>query len=210
MLRLFVGLEFPGSIQNRLATLAGGVPGARWTPMENLHLTLRFIGEVDARTGGDIDLALTRIDAPPFTLVLDGVGQFGTGGRSRLIWAGVERNESLNFLQAKVESALVRAGVAVEDRKFAPHVTLARLKDAPAHRVGQFLQERALFRTDPIPIDRFVLFRSHQGRGGAHYEPVRRYVLGSAWSGLADEQNEGPWEIADNGEGDPDTPAFPP
>ncbi|HYD32759.1 MAG TPA: RNA 2',3'-cyclic phosphodiesterase [Azospirillaceae bacterium] len=176
MIRLFVGLAFPEAIRDRLSGLAGGVPGARWTDPHNLHLTLRFIGEVDAGRVEDIDEALAAVQAPAFTLVLDGVGQFGRG-KARMLWAGVERTEALNHLQAKVESAVVRAGIPAEERKFTPHVSLARLKDAPMPRVARFLEDRGLFRAGPILIDRFVLFRSHLGHNGPHYEMLREYPL---------------------------------
>lgn len=181
MVRLFVGLDFPETVRMRLASLAGGVPGARWVPAESMHLTLRFIGEVPDSHLDDIDMALSRITAPRLDLTLDGVGQFGMGAKARVLWAGVERSDNLAFLQSKVESALVRAGLGAEDRKFAPHVTLARLKDAPQHRVIRFLQDNALFRAGPLRIDHFVLFQSFLGREGSVYRPLREYPLGTAF-----------------------------
>lgn len=182
MMRLFVAIELPEAVRERLAALAGGVPGARWVEPQNLHLTLRFIGEVDEGTGQDIASALSMVGAPGFDLVLDGVGQFGTSGRPRVLWAGVEHNDSLLHLQAKVESALVRTGLAVEERRYAPHITLARLKAASPERVGRFLIDRGLFRAGPIPVDRFVLFASHTGRHGPIYTapiytPLCEYAL---------------------------------
>ena len=95
MIRLFVALELPATVRERLAGLGGGVPGARWTEVHNLHLTVRFIGEVENGLIPDIDEALAGVSAPAFDLVLDGVGQFGSGSRSRILWGGVERNEAL-------------------------------------------------------------------------------------------------------------------
>lgn len=178
MIRLFVALELPDDLRQRLAGLGGGVPGARWTEPENLHLTLRFIGEVPDDRLADIDAALAGVEAPAFDLVFDGVGVFGNARSARILWAGVERNEALNHLQAKVESALVRGGVAPDERRFSAHVTLARLKDAPRERLGRFIEDRGLFRAGPVPIDRFTLFRSHLGRSGPVYEPLRDYPLG--------------------------------
>ncbi|PWC44835.1 RNA 2',3'-cyclic phosphodiesterase [Azospirillum sp. TSO22-1] len=178
MIRLFVALDFPADVRARLAGLAGGVPGARWTESDNLHLTLRFIGEVPDDTAHDIDAALAEIAAPGFDLVLDGVGMYGSGRNARVLWAGVERSEALSHLQSKVESALVRCGLAPEERKFSPHVTLARLKDAPKDRLGRFLEDRGLFRAGPMRIGHFTLYRSHLGKGGAVYEALREYGLG--------------------------------
>ncbi len=177
MIRLFVALDFPADVRERLAGLGGGVPGARWTEPENLHLTLRFIGEVPDDTAADIDSALSEIEAPGFDLVLDGVGMYGSSRQPRILWAGVERSEPLLHLQGKVESALVRHGLPAEERKFSPHVTLARLKDAPRERVGRFLEERGLFRAGPVRVGHFTLYRSLLGKGGAVYEALREYEL---------------------------------
>ena len=179
MIRLFVALPLPAAIRERLTGLGGGVPGARWTEFENLHLTIRFIGEVENGLLPDIDTALAGVSAPAFDLVLDGVGQFGSGSRSRILWAGVERNDALFHLNQKVESALVRAGLPPEERRYSPHVTLARLRNSPQERIGRFIQDRGLFRAGPIPIAHFTLFESRPGRSGVVYDPLRDYPLGS-------------------------------
>ena len=178
MIRLFVALPLPAAIRERLAGLGGGVPGARWTEVQNLHLTVRFIGEVENGLLPDIDEALAGVSAPAFDLVLDGVGQFGSNNRSRILWAGVERNDALFHLNQKVESALVRAGLPPEERRYSPHVTLARLHNAPQERVGRFMQDRGLFRAGPIPIEHFTLFESRPGRSGPVYDPLGDYPLG--------------------------------
>ncbi|CBS88165.1 RNA 2',3'-cyclic phosphodiesterase [Azospirillum lipoferum] len=177
MLRLFVAIDLTEELRQRLAGLAGGVPGARWTESDNLHLTLRFIGEVPEDQAMDIDAALAEIRAPAFPLTLDGVGVYGSARRARVLWAGVERSEALAHLQAKVESALVRCGLPAEERKFSPHITLARLKDAPADRIGRFLSDRGLFRAGPMSVEHVTLYRSHLGNGGAVYEALREYPL---------------------------------
>ena len=179
MLRLFVALDLTEEVRQRLAGLAGGVPGARWTEPEAMHLTLRFIGEVPEDQAMDIDAALAELRAPAFALTFDGVGMYGSARRARVLWAGVERNEALAHLQAKIESALVRCGLPAEERKFSPHITLARLRDAPADRIGRFLSDRGLFRAGPMPVDHVTLYRSHLGNGGAVYEALREYPLES-------------------------------
>jgi 2'-5' RNA ligase len=179
MIRLFVALELPEPVRHRLAGLMGGVPGARWTEAQNLHLTLRFIGEVENGLLPDIDAALGDVTAPAFDVVLDGIGQFGSGSRARVLWAGVERNDALMHLNQKVESALVRAGLPPEERRYSPHVTLARLRESPPERIGRFTQDRGLFRAGPICMEHFTLFESRLGRSGPVYEPLRDYPLQS-------------------------------
>ncbi len=184
MMRVFVALPLPEEIRGRLADLGGGVPGARWVDEDNLHLTLRFIGEVDEGVVADIDAGLTRLSVPAFELTLAGIGQFGSGSKARALWVGIERSDALAHLKAKVDTAVMRAGLRSDERKFAPHVTIARLRDAPKARVARFVQERALFRTGPIPIDRFALFESSLGGSGAIYDELRVYPLLAPVPGL--------------------------
>jgi 2'-5' RNA ligase len=173
MLRLFVGIALPPELKLRLSLVCGGVPGAKWVDAGNLHVTLRFIGEVDEGAAGDIDDALIQIRAPRFELTLAGVGHFGT----RMLWAGVERNASLLHLQDKVESAIVRLGFEPEGRRYAPHVTLARLKYGAEPKIQSFLQEHAFFRATPFAVDHFSLIASYLTKSGAIYEDQADYPL---------------------------------
>lgn len=177
MIRLFVAIALPDSVRERLAVLQSGLQGARWVKPENIHLTLRFIGEVPMDVADDIGAALSGIRAPGFTLALDGVGGFDWGGRPNALWAGVEKSPPLMHLQAKIESALVRAGLAADERKFTPHVTLARLKYAKPRRVEAWTIDNAAFRSQPFPVDRFTLFSSFLSSSGAIHTPEAEYGL---------------------------------
>ena len=95
MPRLFTGLEIPAEIGHTLSSLRGGLPGARWVPPENLHITLRFLGEVDGRDADYVDAALASIRAPGFQLRLAGVGHFASGNRVKTVWAGVDKEPAL-------------------------------------------------------------------------------------------------------------------
>ena len=110
-MRLFVALSLPENVRWQLRMLTGGLPGAKWVPPENYHLTLRFLGEIDGRDMDYVDAALAGIRAPTFKLRLAGIGHFATGGRVKAVWAGVEKEPALSHLQDKVESAVVRAGL---------------------------------------------------------------------------------------------------
>lgn len=177
-MRLFVGLALPEDVRDRLEALAGGVPGARWVPWEAMHLTLRFIGEVGRHEAEDIDEALADIRAPAFDLELSGLGVFTQGRHARALWAGVDRQPSLDHLQQKVETAINRTGQPPESRKFKPHVTLARLSGPASDRLQVFVERHGLFRAGPFAIDHFILFESHLGTGHAHYEALAEYPLG--------------------------------
>jgi 2'-5' RNA ligase len=177
MLRLFVGLSLPDGVIARLNIMCAGLPGAAWTPPANMHITLRFIGEVEEHVAEEIDAVLARIEAPAFSLELAGVGTFGEGTKARSLWAAVKPSPELGHLQAKVESAVVRAGLPPEGRKFTPHVTLARLAHVPPARLQTFIAGNAPFQAGPFEVDHFTLFESLLGKASPIYIPHIDYPL---------------------------------
>lgn len=177
MIRLFTAIGLPPDLTTRLTLMQGGVPGARWSPPENLHLTLRFIGEVDEAVANDIDDMLSGLRAAPFELTLKGCGSFGSKDPHSL-WVGVAPCPPLLQLAARVDSLLQRMGIGAETRKYTPHVTLARLKDAPVPRVQAFLGDHVQFLGGPFGVTWFGLYSSHPGSQGRRYVLERRYPLG--------------------------------
>jgi len=175
MLRLFVGIGFPPELKLRLSLLCSGVPGAKWVDPGNFHLTLRFIGEIGEDTAADIDDALSRLRARRLTLQIAGTGVFGD--KPRNLWAGVERSPELVGLRDKIEQSLIRVGLPPEPRKFAPHVTLARLLDPPLDKLRDFLTAHAQFRAEPLPVEGFSLIASFQTKAGSVYEDQADYPL---------------------------------
>lgn len=177
MLRLFVGIGFPPELKLRLSLLCSGVPGARWVDPGNLHLTLRFIGEIAEDMAADVNDALARLRTRRFALRLAGTGVFGAADRPRNLWVGVERGPELVTLHDKIEHALIRAGLPPEPRKFAPHVTLARLHKPPPDKLGEFLAVHAGFRAEPLPVEAFSLIASFQTKSGSVYQDQADYPL---------------------------------
>ncbi|MGH6933483.1 MAG: RNA 2',3'-cyclic phosphodiesterase [Dongiaceae bacterium] len=177
-MRLFVGIALPEQLRFQLSLLCGGLPGVRWVPPENFHVTLRFVGEVDGGVMEDVDASLAGLRAPRFPLALAGVGHFGGGSQVRVIWAGVEKSPALRHLRDKVESAVVRAGLAPDGQKYSPHITLARPKSPPpAAKLRDFIVHNNLFRTPPFEVTHFTLFSSFATKGGSHYRAERSYEL---------------------------------
>lgn len=176
MIRLFAAISIPEPLRTRLSFLQGGVPGAHWSPPENLHLTLRFIGEVDHATARDIDGVLTGLRAPSFDITLKGAGEFG-GKEPRALWAGVKTNPALAHLAAKIERALQRMGLPADTRKYTPHVTLARLHEAPIAKVRDFLLSQEAFESEPFRVQWFGLYSSHPSSRGSAYVPESQYPL---------------------------------
>lgn len=177
MIRLFIGIDLPQELKLALLPMMGGIPGAKWVDSGNLHVTLRFIGEVDEGVAADIDAALAGVRARSFELGLAGVGQFGGGQKTRSLWVGVDRNAALLQLHEKIEHALMRCGLPPELRKYTPHVTLARLKNAPPGEVQGFVERHALFRAAPFVVSRFGLIASYSTKAGPIYEDQAEYPL---------------------------------
>ena len=175
-MRLFTAMALPDPVIDSLLALQGGVPGARWQTREQLHLTLRFIGEVDGAKATAIDDALALISASAFTLELKAVGSFG-GRIPRDLWAGVKPSEPLGHLQRKIESALQRIGLEPDGRKYTPHVTLARLKGAQKGRVVDFLTDHALYASGEFAVDGFILYSSKMTSDGSIYRAEKAYRL---------------------------------
>ena len=176
MTRIFAAIDLPLSTRQTLATLKMGIPGARWIEPSEMHLTLRFIGELDGALEEDVRIALASISHSPFPVMLEGVGQFGDKAPHTL-FVGMQPSDALMRLAAKIEQALQRIGLPPEKRRYTPHVTLARLKNGSRARVAQFLAEHGLFRAGPIAVEAFELFSSHLGRSGAHYRSECTYTL---------------------------------
>jgi len=173
MIRLFVALPLPDDVRTRLAALCTGIDGARWVAAENLHITLRFIGDVQEDRGEDIVAALDALPFEPFSVTLSGAGHFGTVAKAHSIWIGVERTPEIAALHEKIDRALIRAGFPPEGRKFLPHVTLARLKRARGHHVRSWLEANGAFFALPFAAGSFVLYESRQ----VHYLPVAEFPL---------------------------------
>ena len=174
MPRLFTALEIPRDAAMSLSLLRGGLPGARWIDVENYHLTLRFIGDVEGHVADEVANALDRISRPAFTLTLSGVGAFG-GKKPHSVWAGTSASPDMNALQAEIERICQRLGLPADPRKFSPHVTLARLRNTNPIDVANYLSARGNFATMPFRVGRFVLMSSRASVGGGPY------VIEEAW-----------------------------
>lgn len=179
MPRLFTALEIPRDAALSLSLLRGGLPGARWIDVENYHLTLRFIGDVDGRTADEIAGELDKVHRPSFSLTLAGVDAFGSK-KPHSIYAGAFPSPELMALQADIDRICRRLGLPADQRKFQPHVTLARLRNTSGQEVARYLSARGNFMTLPFKVGRFVLMSSRDSVGGGPY------VIEDAWPLLGD------------------------
>jgi 2'-5' RNA ligase len=174
--RLFIAIRPPEEVRDRLVDAMEGIEGARWVDEENLHLTLRFVGEVERPAANDLAAALGRIQWPRFPLRVEGVGHFTRKGQATSLWARVPSSDPLEGLRQKVEAACEAAGLGRETRRFTPHVTLARLNRSTG-AIGGWLSSFGDLRAGPWDVMDFVLYESHLGHTGAFYEPVTAFGL---------------------------------
>jgi 2'-5' RNA ligase len=176
MPRLFTGLELPGAVAGQLALMRGGVAGARWLEPGDYHITLRFIGDIDARTASDIAETLGDIRRPKARVRFEELSWFG-GDKPRAIVAKVKADAALVDLQAEQERRLRRIGLQAKTRKFTPHVTLARLRGAGQAAVASYLAERGALIADAFTAERFALYSAREGSGGGPYIVEAAYPL---------------------------------
>ena len=176
MHRLFVAIRPPEAIRDLLIDAMDDSADFRWQTEEQLHFTLRFIGQVDRPVADDLAEALSRIGSEPFSVRINGVSRFEQRYAGAL-WTAVEPKEPVAALAAKVERKCQSIGLEPERRAFHPHITLARCKGRRTREVESFLERRGGLVSEPFDVDSFILFESRLSRHGAHYEAIARYPL---------------------------------
>ena len=177
MIRLFAAIDMPENIRGDISEIYEAIPGARWTPENQLHLTLRFIGDVNEDTAQIIDNSLKTVKFAPFTMQLQSVGFFPPRKEPRVLWCGIAKNENLMRLQKHVERAVTTARLPHADRKFSPHITVARLNGSPPQKLAGFMATNSLFKTEPFWVSKFILYSSVLKREGALHIKEAEYTL---------------------------------
>jgi RNA 2',3'-cyclic 3'-phosphodiesterase len=177
MIRIFIAVPVPQPVQYILHSIGRGIPDSRPVPEEQIHMTLRFIGEVEGSQFKDIKESLSDVNHPPFSMGIRGVGHFPPRGKPKVIWAGVTSQERLLTLRRTIEKQLSICGIPPENRKFAAHITLARLKETSLKRLGEFLSGNSFLELDEFPIQEFHLYSSKLTGKGAIHTLEQRYPL---------------------------------
>ena len=178
MPRLFIAIELSDEIKDHIGEVQMGIREANWTKRSQLHLTLKFIGEVDPRQAAAIQAALGKVTGEPFTLRLNALGQFPPKGKARILMAAVEENAALEALHGRVEDALAEVGVEREGRRFVPHITVARFKAPPTFNLlGRYFDTNKTFVTKPSPVNEIVLYSSKLTPGGPIHTREQVYPL---------------------------------
>ncbi|MGB3209353.1 MAG: RNA 2',3'-cyclic phosphodiesterase [Desulforhopalus sp.] len=177
MIRLFVAVDIPEPVQMEVKGMGSSIPGARPVPAEQLHLTLKFIGEVEGSRLLDIHDALQEIVFTKFSLRLKSVGTFPPRGRPRVLWTGVEPAEGPAALRSIIERTLAAINIPRDKKKFTPHLTLARLRNCPIHHLQQFLAGNVFFQSTEFTVERFHLYSSKLTKKGALHTIESSYQL---------------------------------
>ncbi|MGI9498692.1 MAG: RNA 2',3'-cyclic phosphodiesterase [Geminicoccaceae bacterium] len=178
MPRLFVAIDLPDTIKRSLEPLARGLGDVRWMGDDQLHLTLRFIGELDNGQANEIADALALVPGLPFEVKLRGIGHFPPRSEPRVIWTGVERQPELTRLKRRIDRALQQAGLERDRKKYVPHVTLARLRRPPTEAgLATYLMRHSLYQSPSFPVSGFKLFSSWLDSSGADYQGEASYDL---------------------------------
>lgn len=177
LMRLFIAIELPDAVKRALAGLRLDIPGARWVPAEQVHLTLAFLGEVEEAVLGRLAGELVRIQVTEFQLGFSGSSCFPDRRRPRVLWVGLEPEPHLTHLAAGVRAAVLACGISQEERPFSPHITLARLRLPPPRGCDAFLDQHQKLILPPVPVEEFTLFQSRLTPQGALHTPIRSFQL---------------------------------
>lgn len=177
MIRLFIALPVPKEIKPFLHRMGCSLPYAKPVPEEQIHLTLRFIGDVEGAGFLDIKQSLTTVTVNSFGMTIQGVGHFPPRGKPRVVWAGVRPVEPIQTLKRRIDTCLKTCGLAPDKRKFSPHITLARLKGTPIKRVTEFLADNSFVYFDEFQIKSFQLYSSRLTQKGAIHTLEATYPL---------------------------------
>lgn len=176
-MRLFIAIELPDEVKRGLVAPRRGIPGVRWVPQEQIHLTLLFLGEVGEEQVAPLCRALAEVSGAPFTLTLSGTGCFPNNRRPRVFWVGLDPQPALDRLAEGVKRAAESCGITTEERPFTPHITLARIRPPAPFDTGGRLAQWVPEGLPPISVREFVLFQSILEAHGALHRPVRAFPL---------------------------------
>ena len=177
MPRLFIAIDLPEDIKEGISPLCTGLPGARWVRDEQLHLTLRFLGDVDHSLFSELYSGLDEVRTKPFPLHIKGLGVFPSGRKPRVLWVGLKKSAPLIELRKKVDSVMRHLDIPLERKRFSPHITIARFSKPPGPRLGDYLVGNNLFRQPPFRVNSFRLYSSILRPEGAIHNCEAEYFF---------------------------------
>lgn len=177
MPRLFIAIDLPVAVKQSLGGLCTELPGARWVPDDQLHLTLRFLGETDEARTAALACGLAALRPHPFPLHLKGLGFFPATGPPRILWVGLKKSAALLELHRQVEGVVRHLDLPEDRKKFSPHITLARLDPRAAPHLAAYLAAHPRFRQPPFRVTAFRLYASVLHPHGAVHTCLAEFPL---------------------------------
>lgn len=179
-MRLFIAIPLSKTVKQKLLDLQQPIKGLCWQGPEQMHLTLKFVGEVNHQKATELREKLEEIDYPAFTISIEGVGYFPEGKHPKVVWAGVSENSLLAELHQEVEERCKEIGIPPENRLYRPHITLARAKNVSKRAVSSFINQHKKFSICDVPVNDFVLYQSKLHADGARHSRLQIFSLKNA------------------------------
>jgi RNA 2',3'-cyclic 3'-phosphodiesterase len=177
MPRLFIAIDLPDVTKEQLCRLRTDIPGARWVPTDQLHLTLAFLGDVEIEKMKHLMGKLTEIHSPAFDLRIGDFGCFPNRKRPRVVWIGIRPEPRLMSLAEQVRKVILSSEIPLEECPFSPHITLARIKQSVGGDCDAFLARTLKQEPELISVREFILFESRLSSRGALHIPLGRFKL---------------------------------
>jgi RNA 2',3'-cyclic 3'-phosphodiesterase len=175
--RLFLAIDPPVEIRNLIYSICRGPESVKWVKEDQIHLTVRFIGDADGHLLDDICSNLSELVSPAFTLKMRGVGHFPPHGEPKVLWAGIDDSPLLIKLYGKINKSLLDCGIERDQRKFAPHITLGRNKGGPSQAIAEYLLRNTRFKSDLFNVNQYHLYSSRLTPKGAIHEKLASFLL---------------------------------
>ena len=176
-MRLFIAIPLSPAVKAKLCKLYEPLENIRWQPAQQLHLTLRFIGEAQEQERKIIQEKLEGVHQASFEWVMQGVRSFPEKGSPKIIWVGIQKNESLLHLYKAIKQCCAGRGYETSKRRFQPHITIGRVKGTPLKKVRTFLNRHKNWGPETMQVQAFGLFASRLNPEGAVHETLKRYLL---------------------------------
>jgi len=177
MIRLFTAIPIPKDIRREVNLMQGGIEKALWTDLDNYHITLSFIGNVDDYVERDVFSILSTITMKSFEINFNGMDTFSKGDKLSHLWTGIDNSDPIRELKKRIDSLLKHHRIQYDDRKFTPHMSLARLRNVDELQVVKFIREHNLYKSRPFKVNEFVLYKSFKGKSGTTYIPQAIFPL---------------------------------
>ena len=177
MARMFIGIDIPIKNKKEILLYCHGPRNIQWVDYQNFHLNLCFLGEIDRRSQNVLESSLDEMYLNQFHLNPEGIGSFDKSQREKIIWIGIKLSPELIELQRSIDKNLSILGISRDKRKFIPHITIGKMKNAKKEDLNQYLQQEMDYPLSDFQVTSFSLFSSKLRPQGPLYRIEREFQL---------------------------------